>query len=242
MTNNNSWFTRTELLVGKTNLDKLKKSHVLIVGLGGVGAYTAELLCRAGIGKMTIVDADNVDVTNINRQLPALSSTIGIPKTEILTKRFKDINPEITINPIQQFIKDEKIPDLLNSTNYDFVVDAIDSLSPKAHLLINAKKMNYNIISSMGAGGKIDPSQIKIADISKSYNCGLARALRKKLHRNGIYKGIKVVFSPEERTTPVIQDDSGEVNNTVVGTISYMPAIFGCYCASAVINDLINPL
>jgi tRNA threonylcarbamoyladenosine dehydratase len=240
MTTNNIWYSRTELLVGEEKLSKIRDSHILIVGLGGVGAYAAEQLCRAGIGKMTIVDADNVDITNINRQLPALHSNIEKAKTEVLSERFKDINPEIEVIPIKLFLKDQKIPDLLNAAKYDYVVDAIDSLSPKAHLLINAKKLNYNIVSSMGAGGKFDPSQIRIADISKSYNCGLARALRKKLHRNGIYKGIKVIFSPEERTCPVVQDNSGEVNNTVVGTISYMPAIFGCFCASVVINELIS--
>jgi tRNA threonylcarbamoyladenosine dehydratase len=240
MTNNEEWFSRTELLLGRDNLKKLKDSHVLIVGLGGVGAYAAEQLCRSGIGKMTVVDADNIDITNINRQLPALHTTIGKAKSNIIAKRFRNINPNIEITPIQEFIKDEKIPELLKAAKYDYVVDAIDSLSPKAHLLINAKKMDYNIISSMGAGGKFDPTEIRIADISKSYNCGLARALRKKLHRNGIYKGIKVIFSPEERNCPVTQDGSGTVNNTIVGTISYMPASFGCFCASVVINDIIK--
>ena len=240
MTDNNQWFSRTEFLVGEDRLAKLKKSHVLVVGLGGVGAYAAEQLCRAGIGQVTIVDADSVDLTNINRQLPALHSNIGIPKSEILAKRFQDINPNIKVKPIQCFIKDEKIKELLIAAKYDYIVDAIDSLSPKAHLLINAKHLDYNIVSSMGAGGKLDPTQIRITDISKSYNCGLARALRKKLHRNGIYKGIKVVFSPEERLCPVVQDGSGEVNNTIVGSISYMPATFGCFCASVVINDLIG--
>ena len=234
------WNSRTELLLGSENISRLQSANILIVGLGGVGAYAAEELCRAGVGRMTIVDADCVDVTNINRQLPALHTTVNVPKSEILAKRFKDINPDAQITSVHDFLKDEKIPAIIQSENFDFVVDAIDSLSPKTHLILNAVKAGIKVVSSMGAGGKIDPSKVQIADISKTYNCGLARALRKKLHRAGVYKGIDTVFSPEERKSISIQDSTGTVSNTIVGTISYMPAIFGCFCASIVINKIVN--
>ncbi|MCF7791894.1 MAG: tRNA threonylcarbamoyladenosine dehydratase [Victivallales bacterium] len=237
---NKKWYSRTEQLIDPDNIKKLENSHVLVAGLGGVGAYAAEQLCRAGIGQLTIVDSDKIDITNINRQLPALHSLIGRPKTEILTQRFRDINPNIKIAGLQTFLKDEALIKVLNYSKYDYIIDAIDTLSPKIHLILNAKKMNYRIVSSMGAGGKMDPGQIKIADISKSFNCGLARALRKRLHRYGIYKGIKVVFSPEERKGVSKQIKSAENRNTVVGTISYMPAIFGCFCAFAAVNDILN--
>ena len=146
------------------------------------------------------------------------------------------MSANFNITAIDEFIRDDRIPEILKSQHFDYVIDAIDSLSPKLHLLLNCLELKLKIISSMGAGGKLDPSQVRIADISKSFNCGLARALRKRLHRRGVYKGIRVVFSPEERKSEVIQEKNELVANTVVGTISYMPSIFGCYCASEVIN------
>ncbi len=239
MNQKNNWNIRTELLLGKEQLGKLNWANILIVGLGGVGAYAAEYLCRSGINNLTIIDGDEISESNKNRQLPALTSTIGKRKAEIVKNRLLDINPDANINVIDEFIRDQRIPEILKSYPFDYVVDAIDSLSPKLHLIINSLELNLNIISSMGAGGKLNPAQVQIADISKSYNCGLARALRKRLHRRGIYKGIRVVFSPEERMSPAIQDKSDIVANTVVGTISYMPSIFGCYCAAEVINNLL---
>ena len=240
MKNETDWKIRTSLLIGNEKLNRLNTANILIVGLGGVGAYAAEYLCRAGIGNFTIIDGDKIDPTNRNRQLPALVSTVGKRKAEVVTTRLQDINPEANIISIDEFIRDERIPEILQSQPFDYVIDAIDSLSPKLHLILNCIELNLNLISSMGAGGKLDPSQVKVTDISKSYNCGLARALRKRLHRKGIYKGIKVVFSPEERTSPAIQEKSELVANTIVGTVSYMPSVFGCYCAAEVIKHFIE--
>lgn len=233
------WLSRTELLVGKEQLEKLAKKHVLIVGLGGVGAYAAEQICRAGVGSMTIVDGDTVDITNMNRQLPALISTTGKPKTEIMADRLLDINPDLKLKVVNEFMKDDKIIELVQK-KYDYVVDAIDTLSPKIFLIYYSLRNNQKIVSSMGAGGKVDPSKVLITDIKKSYNCKLARVLRKRLHRLGIYKGVKVVFSPEETAKDAVMLEESENKKSNVGTISYMPAVFGCHCASVVIRDLLD--
>jgi tRNA A37 threonylcarbamoyladenosine dehydratase len=232
------WLERTELLLGEENLAKLTVANVLVVGLGGVGAYAAEQLCRAGIGKMTIVDGDVVEETNRNRQLPALLSTTGKAKTEILAERFCDINPAISLTVINDFIEDEKITELLISQKYDYVVDAIDTLSPKVLLICEALQQGLPIISSMGAGGKMDPSKIAVSDISKSHNCKLARMLRKRLSRMGVKKGVKVVFSSELIDENAVRVEESKNKKSTVGTISYMPPIFGCFMASEVIRDL----
>ena len=232
--------TRTELLIGKESLEKLKKSHVMVVGLGGVGAYSAEMLVRAGIGKITIVDGDIVNQSNKNRQLIALDSTQGKEKTEVLAKRLKDINKDLEIIEVNQFIRDEFMIELLKRDKYDFIVDAIDTLSPKLYLIIHSLTLNIPIISSMGSGGKFDPTQVKVSDISKSYNCSLASALRKKLHKMGVYSGFSVVYSSEKVSEHVVVEDKGQNKRSTVGTISYMPPIFGCMCASVVIRELIG--
>jgi len=233
------WQERTALLIGEEALEKLASSHVLVVGLGGVGAYAAEQLCRAGIGKLTIIDGDKIESTNRNRQLPALSSTTGKRKVSVMEERLKDINPAVEIIGIDEFIKDDRMKEILSS-KYDYVVDAIDTLSPKVFLVRISLENGYKVVSSMGSGGKLDPEKIKIADISKSYNCRLARAMRKRLHRMGITKGFNVVFSPEDVPDSAVLSPDEEMENqkSTVGTISYMPAIFGCVCASVVIRDL----
>ena len=235
---NKDWLDRTELLLGLEKLDILRKSHVLIVGLGGVGAWAAEMICRAGVGKLTLVDSDVVDPTNRNRQLPALISTTGKPKTEVLAERFRDINPDIEITLINEFMRDEKTTERLNKSGIDYVVDAIDTLSPKTFLISSCLSRGIRIVSSMGAGGKVDPSKVQIADISKSHHCNLARVLRKRLSRLGIKKGVTVVFSPEEVPGEAVIDEEGQNKKSTVGTISYMPAIFGCFVASEVIRVL----
>ncbi|RIJ47555.1 tRNA threonylcarbamoyladenosine dehydratase [Maribellus luteus] len=232
------WLERTELLFGKEKLEKLKQANVLVVGLGGVGAYAAEQLCRAGIGKMTIVDGDVVEESNRNRQLPALVSTKGLPKAEILAQRFKDINPEIELTIVNDFIRDERTIELLKSQPFDYVVDAIDTLSPKVFLVYHALQMGLKVVSSMGAGGKTDPSKIELTDISKSYNCKLAKMMRKRLSRLGVKKGLKVVFSSEEIDENAVKLEESRNKKSTVGTISYMPPMFGCFIASAVIRDL----
>ena len=239
---NPSKTTRSELLLGNASLEKLQHSHVLIVGLGGVGAYCTEQLCRAGIGEMTIVDADMVEYSNFNRQLLALENTLKRPKVEVMAERLLQINPEIKLHVIQEFVRDEGTEILLARANYDYVIDAIDSLSPKVYLIFFALQRNFRVISAMGAGGKKEPSLIKVADIKKTYQCGLAHAIRKRLHRLGVKSGFKAVFSPEIVPNEAIEiDPNPDINKlSVVGTVSYMPAMFGCFMAAEVIKDLIE--
>jgi tRNA A37 threonylcarbamoyladenosine dehydratase len=233
------WQERTKLLFGEEKVKKLNQSHVLIVGLGGVGAYAAEQIVRAGVGQVTIVDGDRVQASNRNRQLAALSSTVSQSKTVIMQQRLLDINPDLKITAIDEYIKDDRMIEILDQS-YDYVVDAIDTLAPKIFLIYHALQKKLPIVSSMGAGGKTDPSQVQIADISKSHNDNLARILRKRLHRMGVYTGVKVVFSPEKVNPETIILTEGEQNKkTTVGTISYMPAIFGNFISSIVIRDLI---
>ncbi|MGQ8338503.1 tRNA threonylcarbamoyladenosine dehydratase [Sunxiuqinia sp. A32] len=234
------WQERTKLMVGEEGVQKLGKAHVLVVGLGGVGAYAAEQLCRAGVGELTIVDGDVVEASNRNRQLPALISNIGRPKAEILAERFRDINPDLKLHVINEYLKDERMVEILHQSKYDYVVDAIDTLAPKVFLIYHSLQSKLPIVSSMGAGGKFDPMQIKISDISKSYNCKLARMIRKRLHKLGIRKGFKVVFSPEEVDPSRIKIEESRNKKSTVGTISYMPPLFGCYCSSVVIGDLLK--
>ena len=235
-----NWLERTELLFGEEKLQKLKSAKVLVVGLGGVGAYAAEQLCRAGIGNMTIVDGDVVEPSNRNRQLPALISNTGKPKAEIMAARFRDINPEINLTVVNDFIRDEKTTELLKSQSFDYVVDAIDTLSPKVFLVYHALQLGLKVVSSMGAGGKIDPTQLSIDDISKSHHCKLARMMRKRLSRMGVKKGVKVVYSPEEIDEKAVREEDGQNKKSTVGTISYMPPVFGCFIASVVIRDLVS--
>ena len=192
------WKQRTRLLLGEEKMERLQQAHVLVVGLGGVGAYAAEMICRAGVGRMTIVDADTVQPTNINRQLPALHSTMGREKAEVLAARFKDINPDIQLTVLPVFLKDDNIPELLDAARYDFIVDAIDTLAPKCYLIAEALKRHIKIVSSMGAGAKSDITQIRFADIWDTYHCGLSKAVRKRLQKLGIKRKLPVVFSTEQ--------------------------------------------
>lgn len=236
------WFERTELLLGSQKLTSLRNAHVLIVGLGGVGAYAAEMICRAGVGRMTIADSDKVAPSNINRQLVALSSTIGRDKTSVLADRLKDINPELELFVVNKYIRDELTDTLLDSARFDFVVDAIDTLSPKAALIKGVVERGIPLVSSMGAGAKTDPTLLEIKDISKTHHCPLAHMLRKRLHKMGVRTGFHAVFSPEpvRDGAMVIAEEINKKSN--VGTISYMPAVFGCACASVVIKGLIGEL
>ncbi len=235
----NNWKSRTELLLGKARMERLQNSHVLVAGLGGVGAYAAEEICRAGVGEMTIVDADTINESNLNRQLPALHSTLGRMKADVMAERLKDINPDLKLTVIKDFIRDEKTDQLLDSTHFDFVVDAIDTLSPKVFFIRACVQRGLKLVSSMGAGAKLDPEQVKITDISKSFNCHLARMVRKKLHPLGIRSGFAVVFSGEPADENAIIETEGEQNKlTTTGTVSYMTALFGCYLASYVIRNI----
>lgn len=237
-----SWLERTELLLGKEKLSILQDSHVLIVGTGGVGAYAAEMLCRAGIGRITIADADTVSESNINRQLVALTSTVGQRKTDVLQQRLLDINPSLEIVAVNGFIKDEATYSLLDSADFSYVVDAIDTLSPKAHLIKGCLDRGIPVVSSMGAGAKTNPTKVEIEDISRTHHCPLAHMLRKRLHKMGIHQGFYAVFSaePVREGAMIIDEQTNKKSNT--GTISYMPAVFGCACASVVVRDLMGEM
>jgi tRNA A37 threonylcarbamoyladenosine dehydratase len=237
-----SWLERTELLLGEEKLSLLHRAHVLIVGLGGVGAYAAEMVTRAGVGRLTIADADAVTESNINRQLVALHSTVGQPKAEVLAARLRDINPEVELTVVNQYIRDDATWELLDSAPFDFVVDAIDTLSPKAALIKGALDRGIPLVSSMGAGAKTDPTRVEIRDISASHHCPLAHMLRKRLHKWGIRTGFWAVFSPEpiREGAMILCDETNKKSN--LGTISYMPAVFGCACASVVVRGLIGEM
>lgn len=236
---NKDWKQRTELLLGEEKMQRMAAAHVLVVGLGGVGAYAAEMICRAGVGRMTIVDADTVQPSNINRQLPALHSTVGQTKAEVLAERFRQINPELELTVLPVFLKDDNIPGLLDTAKYDFIVDAIDTLSPKCYLIYHALQRRIRIVSSMGAGAKSDITQVRFADISDTYHCGLSKAVRKRLQKMGVKRKLPVVFSTEQADPKAVLLTEDEMNKkSTCGTVSYMPAVFGCYLAEYVIKRL----
>ena len=235
-----NWLERTELLLGEEKLNLLRNANVLVVGVGGVGAYAAEMIVRAGVGRMTIADADKVSESNINRQLVALHSTIGREKCDILAERLKDINPELQLTVVNRFIKDDETDALLDSDKFDYVVDAIDTLSPKLALIKGALDRGIPLVSSMGAGAKTDPALMEIKDIAKTHHCPLAHMLRKRLHKIGIKRGFWAVFSPEpvREGAMILCEEQNKKSN--VGTISYIPALFGIGCASVVVRDLVG--
>jgi tRNA A37 threonylcarbamoyladenosine dehydratase len=235
-----NWLERTELLLGEEKLNLLRNANVLVVGVGGVGAYAAEMIVRAGVGRMTIADADKVSESNINRQLVALHSTIGREKCDILAERLKDINPELQLTVVNRFIKDSETDALLDSDKFDYVVDAIDTLSPKLALIKGSLDRGIPLVSSMGAGAKTDPTLMEIKDIAKTHHCPLAHMLRKRLHKIGIKRGFWAVFSPEpvREGAMILCEEQNKKSN--VGTISYIPAMFGIGCASVVVRDLVG--
>ena len=237
-----AWKERTELLVGPEGLERLFESSVAVIGLGGVGAYAAEMLCRAGVGHLILLDSDVVSESNKNRQLIALDSTIGKPKSTVLAERLKDINPDVRLTLINCYLEEGSIPQLLGEYKVDFLVDAIDTLAPKIALIRYCVESGIPHVSSMGAGAKFDATAVRLADLSKSYNCPLAYILRKKLRKVGISKGFKVVFSEElpRREAIVAVEERNKKSN--VGTISYLPAVFGCVCAQAAVEHLLKAL
>ena len=235
------WLQRTELLVKEEGIERLQNANILIVGLGGVGSFAAEFLVRSGIGNLTIVDGDTVDITNINRQLPALNSTIGKNKTDVVAERILDINPEINLKKINEFLEPEQMEEILTQEKFDYVLDCIDSLSPKLALIITCKRKKIKLVSAMGAGGKTDPSKVMVRDISKTNNCFLAKQIRKKLKKEQIHKGFRCVFSTEiQDENSLKMTDGSNYKKSFYGTISYMPAIFGLYAAAEVIRFLLK--
>lgn len=234
-----NWQDRTELLLGTEKLARLKKTSVLVVGIGGVGAFAAEMLCRAGIGRMTLADGDRIEATNLNRQLPALISTLGKQKTEVVAERLKDINPELDLQLCPVYLQDDAIDALLDSGRFDCVLDAIDTLSPKIRLAKACLERHLPLVASMGAGARLNPEKIVCTDISKTFNCTLAKAYRHGLAKLGIRRGIQAVFSTELPIKSAVREDfSGPHKRSTTGTISFMPAVFGCHCAAAVIRQL----
>jgi tRNA threonylcarbamoyladenosine dehydratase len=233
------WMGRTQLMLGDEKIFRLIEKNVLVVGLGGVGGICAEMIARAGVGKMTIVDGDVVDLSNCNRQVVALHSTEKKEKAQVMAERLKDINPSIELSVIPEFIKEEKTIELLENGNFHHVVDCIDTLSPKVWLIKACVDRNIPIVSSLGAGGKVDPSKVKVADIAESYKCNLARYVRKYLRKVGVEKGVTVVFSDEDiDQSRIIETEKAFPKKSIIGTISYMPAIFGCITAGVVIRKL----
>ncbi len=236
-----NWLSRTELLIGDTGVDKLARAHVLIVGLGGVGSFAAEFVARAGVGCLTIVDGDVVDPTNRNRQLPALATTHGQFKADIMADRLTAINPDIELRVIKEFIRPDRVQSLLDSGPFDYVMDCIDSITPKLLLLQAAYQRGFPIVSSMGAGGKLDPTKIHVTDLFETWSCTMAQYVRKRLKRLSVGPGIKAVFSTEPvRDESLLLTDGGSFKRSAYGTISYLPATFGSVCASVVIRDLLD--
>ena len=234
---NEGWLQRGDLLLGREKSERLASAHILVVGLGGVGSWAAEMLCRAGVGQFTLVDADNVDVTNINRQMPALSSTVGLPKCDVVAERLCDINPDVVLSLRCEFVDTENIDALLDAAKYDFVVDAIDSLQSKAALVCGCWRRDLKIISSMGAGAKCDLSLIRIGDLWKSEQCTLAKNLRRALREwRGRYK-LPVVFSLEAPIKEAIQPNP-EGGKPIIGSLGYFTATFGCYLTEYVIRNI----
>ncbi len=233
------WLARSTLLLGEERQKKLLSSRVLVAGLGGVGGYAAEMLVRAGIGHLTLIDGDCVEPTNINRQLAALHGTVGQKKTEVLAARFADINPGAEIRTVGKFMDPDDFDLFIQNNSFDYILDAIDSLTPKLYLIKAALAHKVPLVSVMGTGGKIDPSAIRIADLSESFNDGFARMIRKRLKKFGISGGFKVVFSPEaSRKESLAYTKDTPYKNSHYGTVSYMPAMFGVMAASVIVRDL----
>lgn len=233
------------MLLGDEGLARLSSARVLVVGVGGVGGYACEMLVRSGVGRLTIVDSDEVGESNINRQLLALHSTVGRPKVEVLRDRLMDINPELDLRIVPEYINEENVAQLFldaegNDIHYDAVVDAIDTLSPKISLIQYCLAHGLRLVSSMGSGAKMDATAVRIADISKTYQCPLAHMLRKRLHKLGISKGFLAVFSAELPHKESLTLEESRNKKSQVGTISYMPAVFGCVCAQAAIQSILD--
>ncbi len=233
------WSERTLLLFGEEKLARLADARVLVVGIGGVGAYAAEMLVRAGVGSITIVDGDSVSMSNINRQLLALHSTVGRSKTEVLKERLLDINPDLDVCANDLFLTAGNIGGLFNGEMYNYVIDAIDTVAPKVSLIEHCLLNSIKIISSMGAGGRIDPSVVQYADIADTYHDGLAKAVRTRLRDSGMRSGLKVVWSPEQpcRSSLMITSETPNKRSSY-GTVSYMPCVFGCMLAAYVIRKI----
>ncbi len=238
---NLSWLGRTALLIGKEKVEELNSKHVLVVGLGGVGSFAAEFVVRAGVGEMTIVDGDVVDPTNRNRQLPALATNHGVSKADIMAERLTAINPELKLHVVKDFLTPDKAQEICHAADFDYVMDCIDSISPKLYLITAAMNRGLKIVSSMGAGGKVDPTRIKVADLRDTHTCHFSLQIRKRLKKKGVDRGLITVFSDEPAPREsLMMTDGSNFKKSAYGTISYLPAAFGGVCASVVIRDLLG--
>ncbi|MDY4459173.1 MAG: tRNA threonylcarbamoyladenosine dehydratase [Alloprevotella sp.] len=233
-------YSRTTLLYGDERMARIRSAHVLVVGTGGVGAYAAEMLCRAGVGHLTLVDADTVSPSNINRQLPALHSTLGRSKVSVLAERFRDINPEVQLTLREEYLTPESVDALLDAAPYAYVIDAIDTIQPKVALLAACIRRRQPVIASMGAGAKTDITAIQYADLWQTYHCGLSKSVRNGLARAGLRgRKLPVVFCTQQADRNALLTIEGERNKkTTAGTVSFMPATFGNYLAAWVLNHL----
>jgi tRNA A37 threonylcarbamoyladenosine dehydratase len=235
------WLERTELLIGKEKIDQLNKAHVLIVGLGGIGSFAGEFIARAGVGTITLIDGDAFDITNKNRQLTALTSTIDKNKAVVLAERIREINPDVKLNIIEEFVVPERVWEILATYQPDYVMDCIDSVTPKLEWLVACIAKKIKIISHMGAGGKLDPSKVKVETLDKTHNCKLAHHIKKRLKRKGItgLRRIKAVYSSEIQIKDSLKlTDGTNFKRSFYGTISYMPGLFGLHGAAEVIKYL----
>lgn len=231
------WLQRTELLIGAAAIEQLRQLHVLVIGLGGVGSYAAEFLARAGVGRMTIIDGDTVDLTNTNRQLPALHSTVGQSKAEVMAARMRDINPALDLRVREEFLTPDLVKELI-TPEFDYVFDCIDSVQPKQYVIVACKQKGVRVVSSMGAGGRLDPSKVQVADLSQTFNCPFAQQVRKGLKRKGVRRGVTVVFSSELVSKDnMMMTEGNRFKKSFYGTISYIPALFGLYMASVVVRE-----
>ncbi len=233
-------FERTRIIIGDQGIERMRNTHVFIAGLGGVGSFAAEAFARMGIGRLTLVDHDVVSPSNLNRQLPALRSTVGQKKTQIVAARIHDINPDCQVMLIEEFLTPDNTPALL-ANGYDYAIDAIDSLNCKVALVETAVRIGIPVASSMGAGGKTDPSRIRVGDLMDSGICPLARQMRKRLRKRGIERGVLTVWSDEPSCPPLPPQptDRGRAR-AVNGTVSYMPALFGLMLAGSVLQRLLK--
>ena len=231
-------FSRTEMLIGSAALEKLKNSKAAVFGIGGVGGFAVEALARAGIGHFELIDNDTVSVTNLNRQIIALHSTVGRYKTEVMAERIHDINPEAEVAVRNCFFVPENAH-VFDFSSYDYVVDAVDTVTAKLSIIAEAKKAGVPVISSMGTGNKLNPTMLEVSDISKTSVCPLAKVMRYELKKRGI-KGVKVVYSKEEPIKPAFEAADGGAKRAVPGSISFVPSAAGLIIASEVIKDLIG--
>ncbi|MBQ4237783.1 MAG: tRNA threonylcarbamoyladenosine dehydratase [Ruminococcus sp.] len=232
-------FSRTELLLGADGMEKLKRARVAVFGIGGVGGYAVEALARAGIGALDLIDNDVISLTNINRQIIALHSTVGLSKTDVMAARVKDINPECEVRTYQTFYGPDTA-EQFDFAQYDYIIDAIDTVTGKLALAVNAQKANTPIISSMGTGNKLDPTAFTVTDIYKTSFCPLARIMRKELRKRGIER-LKVVYSEEEALTPEgVTEELPQGRRSIPGSVSFVPSAAGLILAGEVIKDIVN--